>query len=72
MSKTNTLQIRTPEGVVFSQLLAGPLTRFVAWLVDFAAVFAVQMVILMILGMFGVLVGEFIVALQFLLLFVLN
>ena len=29
-----TLQIRTPEGIVFSQQLAGPVTRFLAWTVD--------------------------------------
>jgi uncharacterized RDD family membrane protein YckC len=34
MSRTNTLLIRTPEGVVFSQLLAGPMSRFLAWLLD--------------------------------------
>lgn len=32
--KTSTLFIRTPEGIVFSQLLAGPVTRFSAWFVD--------------------------------------
>jgi len=32
--KTAALQIRTPEGIVFSQLLAGPVTRFLAWFVD--------------------------------------
>jgi uncharacterized RDD family membrane protein YckC len=32
--KTSTLQILTPEGIVFSQLLAGPVTRFLAWLID--------------------------------------
>src|SRR6185369_4502012 len=32
--RTNSLQIRTPEGIVFSQLLAGPVTRFLAWFVD--------------------------------------
>jgi uncharacterized RDD family membrane protein YckC len=32
--KTSTLQIRTPEGIVFSQLLAGPVTRCVAWFID--------------------------------------
>ena len=32
--KTSTLFIRTPEGIVFSQLLAGPVTRFLAWFVD--------------------------------------
>ena len=28
------LKIRTPEGIVFSQLLAGPVTRFFAWFID--------------------------------------
>ena len=28
------LQIRTPEGIVFSQLLAGPVTRCMAWMLD--------------------------------------
>lgn len=32
--RTQTLQIRTPEGILFSQLLAGPVTRFLAWLID--------------------------------------
>jgi uncharacterized RDD family membrane protein YckC len=32
--KSNTLIIRTPEGIVFSQLLAGPVTRFFACLID--------------------------------------
>src|SRR6266481_1347018 len=32
--KTAALQIRTPEGIVFSQLLAGPVTRFLAWFID--------------------------------------
>ena len=34
MSKLNTLFIRTPEGIVFSQSLAGPMSRFLAWGVD--------------------------------------
>jgi uncharacterized RDD family membrane protein YckC len=32
--KTSMLFIRTPEGIVFSQPLAGPVTRFFAWFVD--------------------------------------
>lgn len=32
--KTSTLFIRTPEGIVFSQWLAGPVTRFGAWFID--------------------------------------
>jgi len=46
--KTAELQIRTPEGIVFSQLLAGPVTRFVAWLVDLFCVMA----LLIFLGRF--------------------
>jgi uncharacterized RDD family membrane protein YckC len=34
MTRTNTLLIKTPEGVVFSQTLAGPIARFLAWLID--------------------------------------
>jgi len=36
--KTATLLIRTPEGIVFSQVLAGPVTRCLAWIVDLACI----------------------------------
>jgi len=36
--KTNTLIIRTPEGILFPLLLAGPVARFLAWLVDWVCV----------------------------------
>lgn len=36
--KTAALSIKTPEGIVFSQLLAGPLTRFLAWFIDFMVI----------------------------------
>jgi uncharacterized RDD family membrane protein YckC len=32
--KTSALVIKTPEGIVFSQSLAGPVTRFFAWFID--------------------------------------
>ena len=35
---STTLTIRTPEGISFSMLLAGPVIRFLAWIVDAAAV----------------------------------
>ena len=38
--KSATLQIRTPEGIVFSHQLAGPIVRFVAWAVDLMCVMA--------------------------------
>ena len=33
--RLNTFQIETPEGIVFPLLVAGPTTRFVAWMIDF-------------------------------------
>jgi uncharacterized RDD family membrane protein YckC len=39
--KTNIHQIRTPEGIVFSQLLAGPAARFSAWFLDVLVIVAV-------------------------------
>lgn len=35
---TAALEIRTPEGIVFSQKLAGPVTRFLSWVIDLACV----------------------------------
>jgi uncharacterized RDD family membrane protein YckC len=49
--RTSTLLIRTPEGIVFSQLLAGPVTRFLAWFIDLLCVGA----LLMVLGKFLIL-----------------
>jgi uncharacterized RDD family membrane protein YckC len=42
--KTNVLRIHTPEGVVFSQLLASPVVRCAAWLIDSMAIGALMMV----------------------------
>ena len=41
ISRANTLPIRTPEGIVFSQMLASPVTRFLAWSLDLACIAAV-------------------------------
>jgi uncharacterized RDD family membrane protein YckC len=38
--RTNTLQITTPEGIVFSQWLAGPVVRFFAWGIDLLCILA--------------------------------
>ncbi|MCD4654810.1 RDD family protein [bacterium] len=39
------LRIRTPEGVSFSMHLAGPVTRFLAWVIDFAIIIALSSVL---------------------------
>jgi len=38
VERYNKLLIRTPEGFSFSMLLAGPITRFLAWLIDMVIV----------------------------------
>jgi uncharacterized RDD family membrane protein YckC len=53
--KTAELQIRTPEGIVFSQLLAGPVTRFMAWFVDLLCVMAILFFLGHLLGILQVL-----------------
>jgi uncharacterized RDD family membrane protein YckC len=41
--RTNTLGIRTPEGILFSLLLAGPVTRSLAWGIDFVCIAMLSM-----------------------------
>ena len=49
--KTSTLFIRTPEGIVFSQLLAGPVTRFFAWFIDQLCISAAMSVLGVVLNL---------------------
>ncbi len=51
-AKKHTLDIRLPEGVVFSLPLAGPATRFLAWLLDLLLTVAVILGILTVLRPF--------------------
>lgn len=46
----NKLTIRTPEGIAFSLDLAGPVIRFLAWLIDFAAIMAITQICRMAIG----------------------
>ncbi len=71
MARTNTLLIRTPEGVVFSQLLAGPMTRFLAWLIDLFCIFVITLVIGVVLALFQLISVGFAQALGLLIQFVL-
>ena len=54
MARTNTLLIRTPEGVVFSQQLAGPMTRWLAWLIDLVILIGFTWVLNLLLGMLSI------------------
>ena len=45
MSKTNTLVIKTADGIFFPLWLAGPVTRFLAWGIDLACIGTIMTVI---------------------------
>ena len=57
--KTAALQIRTPEGIVFSQLLAGPVTRFLAWFIDVLCIGCVLKLLGTILTLLQILSPDF-------------
>ena len=67
-----TLHIHTPEGVIFSQTLAGPMSRFLAWLVDFAVVIGVAYVLNMVVLVAMVISPELAQAFGIILMFMLN
>src|SRR5438128_934051 len=57
--KTNTLLIKTPEGIVFALQLAGPVTRFVAWSVDVLCVIALAILASRLTSLAGWISGDF-------------
>jgi hypothetical protein len=57
--KTSTLLVHTPEGIVFSLTLAGPVTRFLAWAVDMACIGALSSAVGSVLGLLGLLSPDF-------------
>jgi uncharacterized RDD family membrane protein YckC len=70
--KTNTLLIKTPEGIVFSQLLASPVSRWLAWVIDLAVLMAAMTILGTVLGMLQVLSADIAGALYALAYFVLS
>lgn len=56
--KTNSLLINTPEGITFSLLLAGPITRFLAWAVDLACISVIMTIVCTVLGILGILSSD--------------
>jgi uncharacterized RDD family membrane protein YckC len=61
--KTTTLNIRTPEGIVFSLWLAGPVTRFLACLIDQLCIQLVLNLLGIVLLLFAAVSSNFAVAL---------
>jgi len=59
LSRTSSLVIETPEGISFTLLLASPITRFLAWLIDFLAILALNSALQNALQIIGVLGADF-------------
>lgn len=55
VNKINTLTIKTPEGIEFSLLLAGPISRFLAWMVDLLVILVINQLLNVLLGLLGIL-----------------
>ena len=70
--KTNTLTVTTPEGVAFPLLLAGPVTRFLAWLIDWFLVMTILSVAGKIISLFQIISQDIATALYILVYFFLS
>jgi len=57
-ARCRTLTIRTPEGIEFSLLLAGPLVRFLAWILDALCIQVLLWAVGMVLGLFRLLSAD--------------
>lgn len=68
----NALPIRTPEGIVFSQTLAGPVLRFFAWLIDGLCVMALMSFLTGLIRVFGLVSPGMVNAVLTIAFFVLN
>lgn len=66
------LKIRTPEGIVFSQQLAGPVTRFLAWFVDLMCIGVLLILLGFVLNLFQIASLGFAMALHVLAYFVVS
>ena len=66
---THLLQIRTPEGIVFSLQLAGPMSRALAWLVDLVCLIGIAMLLGSLTQWMGLISPDFAQAISALLFF---
>jgi len=57
--RTSSLVIETPEGISFTLLLASPITRFLAWIIDFLAIMALNTGLQNALPLLGILGADF-------------
>ena len=70
--RTNRLQVRTPEGILFSFLLASPVARFLAVSIDVACVIAITYSLRIVVALLGVLQPDLAQAFQIIAYFVVS
>ena len=70
--KTNTLSIRTPEGIHFPLILASPVIRFLAWVVDIFCIMAMVNLVGALIGIFGIISWDIASALSILVYFIIS
>jgi uncharacterized RDD family membrane protein YckC len=58
-SRKDTLTIKTPEGIEFRMLLAGPVTRALAWVIDFLCIGAASILLNNVLMLTGIVSRDF-------------
>lgn len=71
-ARTNTLLIRTPEGILFSQMLAGPMSRFLALAIDMACITVTSTILSRFLGLLSIISPDFARAITLLLYFAIT
>jgi uncharacterized RDD family membrane protein YckC len=71
-TKTNILSIETPEGIRFSLRLAGPITRFLAWSLDFFCIGVITKMLGVIVGTLAVISYDLASALSILAYFIVS
>jgi len=71
-SRTATLDIRTPEGIVFSLPLAGPMLRFIGFVLDTSTVNVITQVLVTLALVFIMVSPDIVIALRILLPFIVQ
>ncbi|SRR6266446_1184139 len=71
-TRTNRLHVRTPEGILFSFLLASPVARFLAVSIDVACVFTIIWSLRIVVALLGVLHPDAATAFQIIAYFVVS
>jgi uncharacterized RDD family membrane protein YckC len=70
--RTNQLQVRTPEGILFSFLLASPVARFLAVSVDVGCIIAITSTVRIGIAFFGLISADVAMAFQIIAYFVFS